>query len=1265
MVKYNRRISSGYGLTSPLPDVFPSPIRANRAPTAGDNGHEIGQVWINILAGSTTHNDIWMLSHVAGGVANWEPIGNDTGGAAPITKYVVDADGTGDFTTVQAALDAANALAPDAVIYVRPGTYTENLTLYDGMTVVADGYDSIITGVHTPPAAGTFEFRNISLTSATDIMTSAVAGTAEIAFEGCLLNCTNGYIFDCANWTGPLFITLCGTASTADGIARIGAAAVTIGDSQVGAGATALAITGGSLTIYDSVITNPITTAGACAFVANRGAVFNGLITTGGTATTALTNCTLDNGATAVISHGSAGVFSLNECTINSSNATPIGGAGAGTLTLGNVDFVQNSAIAGTVTVAYNRTTNRISPYIVGPTGNYQTIQAALDAANASGVANAVYVQSGTYTEDLTLYPSIDLVGSNINTCVIVGVHTPPATGEFNIRNFTLNSNTSIFSSAVAGSAYLFIENCYGNVTNGYIFDVLNWTGDLGIDNSEVLGTTNGVINNTGGSAVVLSAFGGGAGAATCTMSGNLILEICEINVPCTIQGAGTSTCREGVFFGGTLTIAGTATVTMDQANIASGATPAITMSSANAVTITNSTINSSNATPIGGAGAGTLTLGSVDFIQNSAIAGTVTLAYTRATDRNTPFVVGATGNYQTIQAALTAADAIGPDTEIYVQAGTYTEDLTLYDGQTIRGSGLDTIITGTHTPPAAGTVSFVDMQMTDAVDIFNSAAAGTTQIILNNILVNCTNGFTFNLLNWTGAITMLDCAEASTANGVLSNTGGVTLNLWNTVTGAGANVLAITGGALNIFNSRVINPITTAGACTVHATGSYFNAIFTTGGTTNTQINGCYFESLLTPVISHGSAGILQITNTLVESTASPPIVGAGGGSVYLSGVQFVAEAGLAATLTLNHSASTRSTKLLCGDSTYRVNLFTADNNVIQTYATDATATGAATRNAIRGDLNITSGDGNHSPDCINSLLTAASGSNLLQGLSTHGEAVQADGSTIASTLVGVEGRITINETDAADIPQIYAFGVKGYYRTDDAAAVPLTGEYAAIGAVTEYTTPLNAYGYGVVSTRLGAGAGTAARAAFGVAQGTQAIADWLYGLDLYNTVPANAGVAYTNADIRLWNQATIASAAAGITITSVAGDDIDIVLGDAAGANNFALQSSTPADIFVVDSTGNTTIEGNLDINAQGHGIFIAEGGAAAYMGTATLAGGTITVNTTAVTANSRIFLTPQGVLAGVVYISARVAGTSFTITSTNGADTPAVAWMIVEPS
>jgi len=82
---------------------------------------------------------------------------------------------------------------------------------------------------------------------------------------------------------------------------------------------------------------------------------------------------------------------------------------------------------------------------------------------------------------------------------------------------------------------------------------------------------------------------------------------------------------------------------------------------------------------------------------------------------------------------------------------------------------------------------------------------------------------------------------------------------------------------------------------------------------------------------------------------------------------------------------------------------------------------------------------------------------------------------------------------------------------------------------------------------------------------------------------------------------------------------------------------------------------------------GFNVKEGGTDARMGTATLVGGSAVVATTSVTATSRIFVlsNTDGGTPGWIRVSARTAGTSFTITSSSGTDTSTVAWLIVEPA
>lgn len=117
--------------------------------------------------------------------------------------------------------------------------------------------------------------------------------------------------------------------------------------------------------------------------------------------------------------------------------------------------------------------------------------------------------------------------------------------------------------------------------------------------------------------------------------------------------------------------------------------------------------------------------------------------------------------------------------------------------------------------------------------------------------------------------------------------------------------------------------------------------------------------------------------------------------------------------------------------------------------------------------------------------------------------------------------------------------------------------------------------------------------------------------------------------------------------------------------GANT----TSTHVGAFGIGSTTVPTdkleVTGNVALLTAGNKLKIATG-ANASMGTATLVGGTVTVNTTAVSANSIIFTTcntpggTQGFLSAPV--ANIIAGTSFVINSSSGTDTSTVNWLVI---
>ena len=104
---------------------------------------------------------------------------------------------------------------------------------------------------------------------------------------------------------------------------------------------------------------------------------------------------------------------------------------------------------------------------------------------------------------------------------------------------------------------------------------------------------------------------------------------------------------------------------------------------------------------------------------------------------------------------------------------------------------------------------------------------------------------------------------------------------------------------------------------------------------------------------------------------------------------------------------------------------------------------------------------------------------------------------------------------------------------------------------------------------------------------------------------------------------------------------------------------------EIARINSLGIAIQTGDLDLNTIGGKIKIAEGGSAS-MGQATMIGGTIQVNITIITANSRIFLSAANVSGTAGFLSYAInPAVSFTITSSSAIDTRTINYLIIEPS
>lgn len=120
-------------------------------------------------------------------------------------------------------------------------------------------------------------------------------------------------------------------------------------------------------------------------------------------------------------------------------------------------------------------------------------------------------------------------------------------------------------------------------------------------------------------------------------------------------------------------------------------------------------------------------------------------------------------------------------------------------------------------------------------------------------------------------------------------------------------------------------------------------------------------------------------------------------------------------------------------------------------------------------------------------------------------------------------------------------------------------------------------------------------------------------------------------------------------------------------ASAGSVSANTTVTAGTGITATTGAITASnGNLVLGSAGNKISVATGANASAGTSGAMTAGVVTVNTTAVTANSLIFAMPATLgtvtVPSSVYVSAITAGTSFTLTSSAATDTSTWNWWLI---
>ncbi len=273
--------------------------------------------------------------------------------------FIVSPDASkGTNTTITSALSEAKN---GGVIYISPGTYTENLTIPSNVTLIgSNSLTTRIVGSHTPPTSGNLLLREIILEGTGNILNSTAAGNTTICLEGCHFNVSNGHAINLPNWTSSgtgINTIIClncrgfYSGGANDGfVNNTGGANIFISESHVGRGSSQTMTVSGTCALSDVSLNCPISSGGSSLSL-ERATVFGTTALTG-SCSGFFTLCGFATGNSPSLALNSSGIAQINSCSIASTNNPAITGTGSGTVTLQGVDFRNNNNISTNLTLS-------------------------------------------------------------------------------------------------------------------------------------------------------------------------------------------------------------------------------------------------------------------------------------------------------------------------------------------------------------------------------------------------------------------------------------------------------------------------------------------------------------------------------------------------------------------------------------------------------------------------------------------------------------------------------------------------------------------------------------------------------------------------------------------------------------------------------------------------------------------------------------------------------------------------------------------------
>lgn len=286
-----------------------------------------------------------------------------------VAKWIVDpVAGNGTHTTIAGALASASS---GDTIFIRPGTYTENLGLVAGVNLTAFASDAntptvTIIGKCTASFAGACSIGGVRLQTNSDYFLVVSGNSATVVnVTDCSLNCSNntGISYTSSSASSKIYISHC--------FANLGTTGIGL-YSMSSTGSMQLYYvdwdnTGSSLTVSSNSAGNVLlrfcdvsgvlsttltgTVTGESCTEIGVSALNTVSFTSAGTGSSSFHNCKFQSGTAACVSIGSGTTVTLKNCVFDSTNTNPV--TGAGTLNSTPLSFLNTGIlcnVAGTIT---------------------------------------------------------------------------------------------------------------------------------------------------------------------------------------------------------------------------------------------------------------------------------------------------------------------------------------------------------------------------------------------------------------------------------------------------------------------------------------------------------------------------------------------------------------------------------------------------------------------------------------------------------------------------------------------------------------------------------------------------------------------------------------------------------------------------------------------------------------------------------------------------------------------------------------------------